>query len=306
MLLDRHAGPVNRATYSPDGKRIVTSGSDHVARVWNASSGKQVKVLRDRNHTETSAAFSPDGGLLATVGGNVRIWRVSTWQAVDIRATQLGEAEGTLPYFGDAVFSPDGTQLATWAAAELSLWMVGTWERTVQLENPAEIADIAFSPDGTAVAAALKDKTARVWDLKVADTAAVLRSHTGTVSSVRYSPNGQLLVTAGSNDCAVRIWNVTTEQTLLVLAGDTSDIYTAVFSPNGEQILTASADGTAQLWELSTGESIAVLHSQDILSATFSPDGVRVITTGKDGAARIWSKRSLEVRRRHRRSRKMK
>jgi WD40 repeat protein len=40
MLLDRHAGAVNSATFSPDGKWIVTSGSDHTARVWDAATDK--------------------------------------------------------------------------------------------------------------------------------------------------------------------------------------------------------------------------------------------------------------------------
>jgi WD40 repeat protein len=284
LLLDRHAGPVNSATFSPDGKWIVTSGSDHTARVWDAATGKQVIVLRDPDHTEARAVYSPDGMLLVTTGTHIRIWQVGSWQSVDMQGTQLGG----IGY--RAAFSLDGTRLATSAFQDMSLWSVGTWEWTLQLENPVYINDIAFSPDGTQIVTALWDNTARVWDLKTGDTLAVLRGHTSSLVDAEYSPNGRLIVTAGDNDKTARIWDVATEQTLLVLSGHTGSVYTAVFSPDGKQVLTASGDDTAQLWDAQTGATVATVHSPDLLSATFNFDGTRMITTGGDGTARVWSR----------------
>jgi WD40 repeat protein len=191
------------------------------------------------------------------------------------------------------MFSPDGAQLAISNNSNLLLWNVGTWEQTIQLENPTWISEIAFSPDGTQIAAALRDNTARVWDLKTGDTLAVLRGHTDAVASVAYHPDGRLIVTGGNFDKTARIWNIAAEQSVLVLNGHLDRVYTALFSPDGKQILTASADDTAQLWDAKTGTSLAVLRSPGMLSATFSPDGTRIVTTGRDGAARVWSKASV-------------
>ena len=64
----------------------------------------------------------------------------------------------------------------------------------------------------------------------------------------------------------------------------------AVFSPDGNHVVTASADGTARIWDVATGATIAVLKEQhdSINSAAFSPDGSRAVTASRDHAARVW------------------
>jgi WD40 repeat protein len=61
---------------SPDGKRIVTASSDKTARIWDASTGKEIAVLRGHEDVLLSAAFSPTSARIVT-GANdetARIW----------------------------------------------------------------------------------------------------------------------------------------------------------------------------------------------------------------------------------------
>ena len=64
----------------------------------------------------------------------------------------------------------------------------------------------------------------------------------------------------------------------------------ALFSPDGRSILTTYSDGSARLWQSSTGTLRATLtgHSRSITAATFSPDGTRIVTTSDDNTARVW------------------
>ncbi len=75
-----------------------------------------------------------------------------------------------------------------------------------------------------------------------------------------------------------------------VLRGHREGIHQAAFSPDGARVLTASFDGTARVWEASSGKFLATLqgHSGAVWSATFSPDGARVLTASPDGTARVW------------------
>lgn len=66
--------------------------------------------------------------------------------------------------------------------------------------------------------------------------------------------------------------------------------YGAAFSPDGAAIATSSADGTARIWDASSGRLSSELrgHANDVLSVAFTPDGARVLTASEDGTARIW------------------
>ena len=64
------------------------------------------------------------------------------------------------------------------------------------------------------------------------------------------------------------------------LRGHLDAVKLAAFSPDGRRVVTASTDGTARVWDASSGKFIAPLrgHSGWVLKAAFSPDGLRVIT----------------------------
>ena len=68
------------------------------------------------------------------------------------------------------------------------------------------MSSAAFSPDGTSIVTASRDKTARLWDGATAKEIAVLRGHNNFVTSAAFSPDGSRIVTA-SDDKTVRLWD---------------------------------------------------------------------------------------------------
>ncbi|TAU59259.1 TIR domain-containing protein [Rhizobium ruizarguesonis] len=67
-------------------------------------------------------------------------------------------------------------------------------------------------------------------------------------------------------------------------------VSSAAFSPDGMRIVTASADGTAQLWDATTGAPIGEAMKQGgwVDRTSFSPDGTRIVSTANDNTARLW------------------
>jgi hypothetical protein len=69
---------VIRATFSADGARVVTASADKTARVWDATTGVALAVLRGHTDQLVGASFSPDGSrvVTASVDRTGRIWRL--------------------------------------------------------------------------------------------------------------------------------------------------------------------------------------------------------------------------------------
>ncbi|MEI2579838.1 WD40 repeat domain-containing protein [Scytonema sp. PRP1] len=104
--LKGHEGSVNSASFSSDGKLIVTAGADTTARVWDFS-GKQLAELVGHSANVRTANFSPDGKLIVTASfdSTARMW--------DTSGKQLAQLKGHQGNVYCASFSPDGKQIVT-------------------------------------------------------------------------------------------------------------------------------------------------------------------------------------------------
>lgn len=177
-----------------------------------------------------------------------------------------------------AYYSPDGRYILSigGSVGDDQIWDAASGELLMEL--PSSVFDGNFSPDSR-YAAASGEGTAYVWDLSTGERVLTLQGHDGRVRSVRYSPDGQRILTAGEDQTA-RVWDAVTGEQLLTLTGHEDVLWYATYSPDGQFIVTASDDQTARVWDASTGEQLQVLTDPDgtIYQADFSPDGQFVLT----------------------------
>jgi WD40 repeat protein len=84
-----------------------------------------------------------------------------------------------------------------------------------------------------------------VWNATTGETAAgPFTGHTDSVTSVAFSPDGQLIV-SGSEDRTIRVWNATTGETAAgPFTGHTRSVESVAFSPDGQHIVSGSKDRT--------------------------------------------------------------
>ena len=113
------------------------------------------------------------------------------------------------------------------------------------------------------------------------------QAHKGAVTSVSFSPNRQILATAGIDD-RVRIWNLSGQKIAEWKAWQQS-VNMVNFSPNGKILATAGRDSTVKLWNLS-GKNISQLKGiqGSVTSISFSPEGKLLAAAGIDSKAAIW------------------
>ena len=279
-----HRAWVDTASFSPDGKHVVTASDDHTARIWDAATGTQLAVLRGHKNWVRFASFSPVGGRIVTASWDktARIWDARTGK--ELRKLLLPFAATR------AAFSPDGARVVTIGTGSRAfVWDVRTGRRLAVLRGHGDwVSSASFSPDGKRIVTSSWDRTARVWNARTGAQLSVLRGHRKGVRRAAYSPDGKLIVTAGY-DRTARVWDAATGTQLATLRGDTDYVTTAVFSKDGRRVATASADGTARVWTV-TGRLVAVMrgHRGRVNTVAFSPDGRWLVTAGEDQTARVW------------------
>ena len=143
-------------------------------------------------------------------------------------------------------------------------------DTTLYLGHTDPILDLAISSDGSHLATASVDNTARVWKVPAHkdDPVVELRGHSGDVSSVAFSPDGQYVLTVSRQDGTARVWDRAGGEPLYVLGTRraglnsatineppgprqyTDDVVAAAFSSDGKLLVTAHGDGNARVYSL--------------------------------------------------------
>ena len=132
------------------------------------------------------------------------------------------------------------------------LWNVATRADVATLEGHGHtggVGSVAFSSDGSTLAAGSSDNTVRFWDVATRTETATLEGHRGWVYSVAFSPDGDSLA-SGSQDGTVRLWDVATRSEVATLEGHSGWVYSVAFSPDGDSLASGSQDGTVRLWDV--------------------------------------------------------
>jgi WD40 repeat protein/DNA-binding SARP family transcriptional activator len=326
LVLRGHRDRTHEASYSPDGATIVTTGFDGTARLWDAASGAEIRVLEIPGEGLYGADFSSDGQFLAVGGpdavrlfdpatGEVRTLLETEAQADDVSLSGTGlvaiAADTAGAFVIDAVsgeqllhltghrdgtcrveFSPDDTMLATSSQdGTAKLWDPATGDELRSLIGHAgPVCGLAFSPDGARLATAAEDGTARVWDAATGEELLVISGHAAGIGGVSFDPTGRLIATAGG-DGLTKLWDVSPggSRELVTVATDAPATFSA-YSPDGAWLATGTGDGDVVVWDAVTGERRIVLsgHSDRVTGGGFSRDGTLLVTSGEDQTARVW------------------
>jgi WD40 repeat protein len=300
------------------GQRFASASADKTVRVWDAASGKCLKVLEGHTDIVRSVAYvdipyPPTRLVSGSDDGTLRVWDVDTGECLHVlKGGDQKVNSVTLAAVLDDIVLVSGTsesQLAVWPGRILA---AGGGEARVMYGHSDEVLSVAYLGPDT-VASGSADTTVRVWDAAGRYNPSVLEGHTDAVTSVfrvgSFGPGQQLV--SGSKDNTLRLWDIDGEYCLKVLKGHegpVSDVLSLQIHGT-PYLVSASYDGTVRLWEYRSRECVRVLK-RDVNNALFTivslGDGQLLCAgEGSDGANMwVWTIPAVAGGYKTRRSRK--
>jgi WD40 repeat protein len=282
---------VRDATFTPDGRHLVTCGDDSFLRVWDLPSGK-ARQLSGPEHEE------PWFDQVAVHGTEV----AATWRNGDVFRWSLatGAPLATLPGNGDQApalaYSPDGGVLVSADPWEIRLWDRATGRRLHAWPGPS-VHTLAFAPDGTWFATGGEDGAIRLWDA-TSGKELLEDERLPAVTSINVTADGTWVATG--HFLETRAWDAATGASRHRFTREGEYTTASAMTPDG-RVLTSWCDerelpsqNRIVAWDVRTGRQIGAFEVSDMVTRmAVDPNGTWLIATGPN---RIWELESGKAR----------
>ena len=276
-----------------------------------------------------SVAFSADGNQILSGGYHELLcWNVSDGTLLR-RIKNVGERTYAI------AVSPDGTKLAVACGSPGRIGEVRVFDYAtggllmVCGRSPDVVLDVAYSPDGSKLAASGADSLIRVLDAATGSTLQTIASHADWVNALAWSDDGKKLASA-SRDKSAKVYTVENGELLTSYAGHASAVRGIAFTADGASLLSVGDDKKLHRWEIEGAKKVAEVpvggdgtrlvrgadfvlvpstdkalhridltknqdtlkyigHTDWVLSSAFSAKGNLVVSGTANGMIRLWN-----------------
>ena len=282
---------------TPDGTSIAVS-SGHSITVYAATDGSTLGEIPGLGAKITDIAISPDGRLLAAAQEDevISLWDFAERSSLRELRLPQSDTDAIVPgAFTSVAFSPDSQSvMAGDRQGNVGVWAIADGVALQTLSVGARVvADVAFSPSGTSIAAASEGWRTEPGSIWLWNTTSGAELHWLSIDDntrflapaerLTFTPDGSQVL-MGLADGSILRWSLTDFSLAQELIGHSAALTALAYSADGTGILSASHDGSLRTWHAdgTPAETLAGLGA--ISAIAISPDGTLVISGDEGGA----------------------
>jgi WD40 repeat protein len=313
--------------FAPDGKTLASAGGDHLIRIWDVSSGKELRQLRGHAYFVTSVAFSADGKSLVSASrdGTLRVWQAADGKLLHT----FGSGNLDRPVVAMTFDSEGGRVLSGEPDGTVRLWDYPAGKEKRALNDHRRGATLlCLSQDARHFAVAYTSGRVALWDAVAGKEISSFLPKLNRIARVMFipgskallvgsesvfglwdpatgeelrrvevtgrplerlfvSPNGRYL--AGRGKSPVRLWGVASGKELRSIDPTTFGFGPMAFSRDA-QLLAITQGQNIHVWDLNRNRDLheVVGHCSEVEDVRLLGDGKQLLTTGRDHTARLW------------------
>ncbi|MGE3804822.1 MAG: PQQ-binding-like beta-propeller repeat protein [Gemmataceae bacterium] len=307
-LLQQNARPaaVDALALSPDGQLLAVGRCDGTIVISRSADGSVFRELPTQKHGILHLAFAPSGRRLLSgdTNGNLCSW--------DLEGKQVGRIQVRRSRLRGIALSLDGKYLALAGGEDDTVFVCtqDTGRLVHHLKCPGldrddvnnrGIADVAFSADGTRLAAVGRRRGLFLWDVASGKLLGECGTPRQWPECVALSPDGKVAA-SGHGGGRVEAWNADSRDRLFTGFhdhpwGDASTVDTVVFSPDGRLLFSGGTDGLIRVWTARSGAGLEPLvpGGGRVRRLAFASNGKQLASAQADGSIVVWNSPLLEI-----------
>ena len=286
-----HERHVSCVDFSNDGRWLLTGGGhDKTVILWDVANRKAVRTFEGHTDQIEGARFLSDGHRMVTASKDmsIRVWDVETGKELFRILHDMKEVR-------NMAVCPGGKLVALAAGrrgptAKLCLWNLETRQFLGDLPTFDQVAGIAFSPDGSQLAAACTRDSLRIWNVASRE---IVKEFPVTPASERacvtFSPDGSSIALNCWDD-SVCVYDTINGRCKLTLRGHSGKAWEVAFGPSGERIALATSAGIVYVHQTTSEQGTGIFrgHENRVVDLSFLAATTLLASASRDGTVRIW------------------
>jgi WD40 repeat protein len=281
-----HEGGASAIAWSPDGKRLASTGHDGVLCVRDGGTGEERWSTPPTRGWEAHLRWSPDGKYLAsTIGNRLRIHGLD--------GAEIEEFERLPGAANDMLWHPKIPRILVASRKGIHWFEPGKYKPVREYPCPGAALSMCLRPGQQWLAVGCQDKSIFCWDVADA-TPLCMGGYAAPPRCLQWTEN--LLATAGGTK--VNLWDFSGKGPAgsrpRSLAGHTS-LITGLRAVRNSWLFSISLTGELIAWDRAEGWKPWLADELDapFHNLVLSPDGLKMAASVEGGAVLGWSMRPL-------------